>query len=120
MPAYSVVGLSATGNIKPLYWRGWGERGLETSQTIILNCGMTHSPGKIEYNCRYFIMSFRKKKFCKNDFQTLQGTVFHRPLTNSSSLKITAAYCTIYKEAEHSSGLFKSEKQWMTIKKFGN
>jgi hypothetical protein len=22
---------------------------------------MTHSPGKIEYNCRYFIMSFRKQ-----------------------------------------------------------
>jgi hypothetical protein len=59
---------------------------------------MTHSPGKIEYNCRYFIMSFRtqihKKKFGKNGFHTLQGTMSHRPLTNTSSLKIAAAYCT--------------------------
>jgi hypothetical protein len=56
---------------------------------------MTHSPGKIEYNCRYFIMTFRthihKKKFGKNCFRTLQGTKSHRPLANSSSLKITAA-----------------------------
>jgi hypothetical protein len=58
---------------------------------------MTHSPGKIEYNCRYFVMTFRtqihKKKFGKNGFHTLQGTMSHRPLTNASSLKITAAYC---------------------------
>jgi len=40
-------------------------------------------------------MTFRKpigeKKFGKNGFQTLQGTMSHRPLTNSSSLKIAAA-----------------------------
>jgi hypothetical protein len=52
---------------------------------------------KYKYNCRYFLMTFRKriskKKFSKNDFHTLQGTLFHRPLTNTSSLKITAAYC---------------------------
>jgi hypothetical protein len=57
---------------------------------------MTHSPGKIEDNCRYFLMTFRtqihKKKFGKNGFHTLQGTMSHRPLTNTSSLKITAAY----------------------------
>jgi hypothetical protein len=45
-------------------------------------------------------MSFRtqihKKKFGKNGFHTLQGTMSHRPLTNASSLKITAAYCTGY------------------------
>ena len=29
------------------------------TQTISLNLGVTHSPGKIEYNCRYFIMTFR-------------------------------------------------------------
>jgi hypothetical protein len=62
---------------------------------------MTHCPGKIEYNCRYFIMSFRtqihQKKFCKNGFHTLQGTMSHRPLTNSSSLKITAAYWTNFR-----------------------
>jgi hypothetical protein len=83
------------GNIKPLYRRGRGERRLETAQTIGLNCGVTHCPGKIEYNCRYFLMTFRqrirKDKFSKNDFHTLQGTMFHRPLTNTSSLKITAA-----------------------------
>ncbi len=30
-------------------------------QTISLNCGVTHSRGKIEYNCRYFLMTFRKR-----------------------------------------------------------
>ena len=68
---------------------------MATAQTIGLNCGVTHCPGKIEYNCRYFIMSFRKqihkKKVGKNGFHTLQGTMSHRPLTNASSLKITAA-----------------------------
>ncbi len=60
---------------------------------------MTHSHGKIEYNCRYFIMTFRtqihKKKFGKKCFRTLQGTMSHRPLTNTSSLKIAAAYCPL-------------------------
>ena len=84
------------GNIEPLYGRGEGERGIDKAQTISLNSGVTHSRGKIEFNCRYFLMTFRKrickKKFCKNDFHTLQGTMSHRPLTNTSSLKITAAY----------------------------
>ncbi len=70
-----------------------------TEQTIGLDCSMTHSPGKIEYNCRYFIMSFRtqihKKKFGKKCFHNLQGTLSHRPLTNTSSLKIAAAYSTV-------------------------
>ncbi len=35
----------------------------------------------------------RKNKFSKNDFHTLQGTMSHRPLTNTLILKITAAYC---------------------------
>jgi hypothetical protein len=82
--------------IKAVYRRAWGERRLEIAQTMGLNCSMTHSPGKIEYNCRYFIMTFRtqihKKKFGKNCFDTLQGTMSHRPMTNTSSLKITAAY----------------------------
>ena len=81
--------------IKAVYRRALGERRLEITQTIGLNCNMTHSPGRIEYNCRYFIMSFRtqihKKKLGKNGFHTLQGTMSHRPLTNASSLKITAA-----------------------------
>jgi hypothetical protein len=42
-------------------------------------------------------MTFRTqihtKKFGKNGFRNLQGTMSHRPLTNTSSLKITAAYC---------------------------
>jgi len=40
-------------------------------------------------------MTFRTqihtKKFGKNGFRNLQGTMSHRPLTNTSSLKITAA-----------------------------
>jgi hypothetical protein len=43
-------------------------------------------------------MTFRKQigkyKFGKNSFYTLQSTMSHRPLTFSSSLKITAAYYT--------------------------
>jgi hypothetical protein len=81
--------------IKAVYRRARGERGLDIAQTIGPNCSMTHSPGKIEYNCRYFIMTFHtqihKKKVGKNGFHTLQGTLSHRPLTNASSLKITAA-----------------------------
>jgi hypothetical protein len=72
--------------IKVVYRRARGERGLDIAQTIGPNCSMTHSPGKIEYNCRYFIMTFGK-----NGFHTLQGTMSHRPLTNASSLKIAAA-----------------------------
>jgi hypothetical protein len=60
---------------------------------------MTHSPGKIEYNCRYFILTFRtqihKKKFGKKCFRNLQGTMSHRPFINTSSLKIAAVYCTV-------------------------
>ena len=44
-------------------------------------------------------MTFRTqihtKKFGKNGFRNLQGTMSHRPLTNTSSLKITAAYCPL-------------------------
>ena len=45
--------------IKAVYRRARGERGLDIAQMIGLNCGVTHCPGKIEYNCRYFIMTFR-------------------------------------------------------------
>ncbi len=96
---YVRLQLRNCGNIKLLYRRGREEHRLETAQTIGLNCGVTHCPGKIQYNCRYFLMTFckriRKNKFSKNDFHTLQGTMSHRPLTNTSSLKITAAYCTV-------------------------
>ncbi len=78
---------------------GGGERWRDIAQTIGVNCGMTHCPGKIEYNCRYFLMSFRTqlqtKKFGKKCFRTPQGTMSHRPLTNTSSLKIAAAYCSV-------------------------
>jgi hypothetical protein len=54
---------------------------------------------KYKYNCHYLLMTFRKrlrkKKFSKNDLHTLQGTLFHRLLTNTSRLKITAAYCWV-------------------------
>jgi len=72
--------LRKCGNIKPLYGRDRGERWLDIAQTIGPNCSMTHSPGKIEYNCRYFIMTFRtqihKKKFGKKCFRNLQGTLY--------------------------------------------
>jgi hypothetical protein len=42
-----------------VYRRARGELGLDMAQMIGLNCSMTHSPGKIEYNCRYFSMTFR-------------------------------------------------------------
>jgi hypothetical protein len=45
--------------IEVVYRRARGELGLDMAQTIGLNCSMTHSPGKIKYNCRYFIMTFR-------------------------------------------------------------
>jgi hypothetical protein len=47
-------------------------------------------------------MAFRtqihKKKFGKNGFHTQQGTMSHHPLTNTSSLKIAAAYCPCLQE----------------------
>jgi hypothetical protein len=52
--------------IKAVYWRARGERRLDIAQTIGLNCSMTHSPGKIEYICRYFIMTFRTQIHKKN------------------------------------------------------
>ncbi len=56
-------------------------------------------------------MTFRTqihtKKFGKNGFRNLQGTMSHRPLTNTSSLKITAAYCTGYPSGYTSSGICK-------------
>ncbi len=97
---------------------GGGERWLEIAQTIGLDCSMTHSPGKIEYNCRYFIMTFRtqmhNKKFDKNCFHTLQGTMSHRPLTNTSSLKITAAYCTCRSHLipQSRQSFFSSRRNW--------
>jgi len=65
MPAYSVVIFSAIEEILNHYMKeGGGECELEKAQTIGLNCGVTHSRGKIEYNCRYFLMTFRKR-ICK-------------------------------------------------------
>jgi hypothetical protein len=99
VPAWSVVSFSGTVQRLKRFIAGRGESAdQKKTQTISPNCSMTHSPGKIEYNCRYFLMTFRKRirknKFSKNDFHTLQGTMSHRPLTNTSSLKITAAYST--------------------------
>ncbi len=41
-----------------------------------------------------FHTQIHTKKFGKKGFRNLQGTMSHRPLTNTSSLKITAAYCS--------------------------
>jgi hypothetical protein len=49
----------ASAKIKAVYRRARGELGPDIAQTIGPNCSMTHSPAKIEYNCRYFIMTFR-------------------------------------------------------------
>jgi hypothetical protein len=62
-------------------------------------------------------MTFRKrilkKKFCKNDYHTLQGTMSHRPLTNTSSLKITAAYwtaCVHFRDSHHRVHIFTRDE----------
>ncbi len=88
VPASGVVSFPAA--VLRLQWfiGGRGESpDQKRTQTISLNCGMTHSRGKIEYNCPYFLMTFRKRicknKFSKNDFHTQQGTMSHRPLTNT-------------------------------------
>ncbi len=52
--------------IKAVYRRARGKRRLENAQTIGLNYSMTHSPGKLEYNCRYFIMTCRTQIHKKN------------------------------------------------------
>ncbi len=74
IPAYSVVSFSATverlKRAKAVYRRARGERRLEKTQTI------AQSQPQKEYNCRYFILTFRKQKgekiFGKNGFHTLQ------------------------------------------------
>ncbi len=45
--------------IRVVYRRAWVERRLKKAQTIAPNCGESPSPGKIEFNCRYFRMKFR-------------------------------------------------------------
>jgi hypothetical protein len=51
-------------------------------------------PAQNPYVPACFRTQIHKKKFSKNGFHTLQGTMSHRPLTNASSLKIAAAYRT--------------------------
>jgi hypothetical protein len=59
-----------------------------------------------------------EKKFSKNSFHTLQGTMFLRPLTNTSSLKITAAYCTVcLQQARDWSSLAKLERKSTRFRK---
>ncbi len=71
--------------------RARGERGLDIAQTIGPNCSMTHSPGKIEYNCRYFIMTFRtqipKKNSVKNVFVIYSGYYVSSPVDQYLKLK---------------------------------
>jgi hypothetical protein len=61
-------------------------------------------------------MTFRTqihtKKFGKKCFRNLQGTMSHRPLTNTSSLKITAAYCTGFSpELGHNSQILPASQK---------
>jgi hypothetical protein len=65
-PARNSYFLWNCAKIKAVFVRARGERRLEIGQTIGLKCSMTHSPGKIEYNCGYFIMTFRTQIHKKN------------------------------------------------------
>jgi hypothetical protein len=66
MPTYSVDSFSATEEILNRYMGGGGgEHGIDKAQTINLNCGMTHSRGKIEYKCRYPQANTQKKNSVK-------------------------------------------------------
>jgi hypothetical protein len=65
MSAFSVVSFSATVEILNRYNVEAGGSAATRNSTIGLNCGVTHCPGKIEYNCRYFLMTFRKRKHKK-------------------------------------------------------
>jgi hypothetical protein len=93
MPAYSVVSFSATEEILNRYMGEAGEAWTRKSTNDHCQLWRDSQPSKIEYNFIYFIMTsrmqIRQKKFGKNGFCTLQGTMFHRPLAHSSSLKIT-------------------------------
>jgi hypothetical protein len=52
-----------------------GERGIDRAQAISLNCGVIHSRGKIECNCRYFLMTFRKR-IRKNKFNKMVFIIY--------------------------------------------
>jgi hypothetical protein len=75
----------------------------KTGQKVNIETDAQHSVSSqlVKYSIigATIFMTFRTqihtKKFGKNGFRNLQGTMSHRPLTNTSSLKITAAYCTI-------------------------
>jgi hypothetical protein len=71
VPACSVVSFSTTEEILNRYMGEGGERGIDRAQTISLNCGVTHSRGKIEYNCRYFIMTFCTQIHPKNSVKNV-------------------------------------------------
>ncbi len=102
MSAYSVVSFSATVEILNRR-RGRGERQLKTAQTIGPSCGMTNCPGKIEYNCRYFIMSFRtqihKKKFCKKKWFSY-STGYYVPPPIDQFLKFKN-HCSLLTNVHH-------------------
>ncbi len=91
----------AVQSASPQMWKiftvKWGSPGVRAA-------GKTDAPHSVssqlvKYNIivATIFMTFRtqihKIKFGKNGFHNLQGTMSHRPLTNTSSLKITAAYC---------------------------
>ncbi len=92
MPACSVVSFSGTVQRLKRFIAGRGESG----DWIIYS---TDDRSELQYDSQPWqnrIYKYTKKKFGKNGFHTLQGTMSHRPLTNASSLKITAAYPAAY------------------------
>ncbi len=89
------------GNIKLLYGRGQGEA--QTRYSTDDRSELWHDSQPWQNRILLSLLSYdiphvnMQKKFGKNGFHTLQGTMSHRPLTNTSSLKIPAAYCTLQK-----------------------
>ncbi len=83
MPVCNVVSFSATVEILTIIWEKPGGALTRNSTDDRSELWRDSKPVKIEYNCRYFILSFRRQigehKFGKNGFHTLQSTMSHRP-----------------------------------------
>ena len=79
------------GNIKLLYGRGQGEA--QTRYSTDDRSELWHDSQPWQNRILLSLLSYdiphvnMQKKFGKNGFHTLQGTMSHRPMTNTSSLK---------------------------------
>ncbi len=78
----------------------WASPGVRAAGKTNARHSVSSQPVKYNIIGATIFMTFRTqihtKKFGKNGFRNLQGTMSHRPLTNTSSLKITAAYCMYF------------------------